>query len=195
MDENFKESDIKYFFGQGGDWKGVVKYFVCKKEYFDKHYIDNLKFFLESEVNDAEFEIILYDVDYNKYPKNIIESERIIGTCEKGKKYTTIDILRFKIKIPFEGICIGLRWLKMEKNEHKYNSHYRTNTKKRIIQTSIQPNFGTVPSTIMDTYILKEKKWEKTKKGKSILKKYDNKYPSLAIHLEMHEETPSVKNF
>jgi hypothetical protein len=39
----------------------------------------------------------------------------------------------------------------------------------------------------MDTYILKEKMWEKTKKGKSILKEYDNKYPSLAIHLEMHE--------
>ena len=194
MDENFKESDIKYFFGHGGDWKGIVKYFVYKKEYFNKHYIDSLKLFLESEVNDAEFGIIIYNVDYNKYPKNIIKSERITGTCEKGKKYCTIDISRFKIKIPSEGICIGLRWLELEKNEHQYNSHYRTNTKKRIIQTSIQPNFGAIPSTIMDTWILREKKWEKTKKSKSILKKYDNKYLSLAIHLEMHEGTPCVKN-
>jgi hypothetical protein len=81
-----------------------------------------------------------------------------------------------------------LRWLELEKNEHQYNSHYRTNTKKRIIQTSIQPNLGAIPSTIMDTWILREKKWEKSKKSKSILKKYDNKYLSLAIHLEMHEE-------
>ncbi len=94
----------------------------------------------------ASFRLRIYDVDpSSKKPKNDILRKSVLLESQKGKDYVTIDLAALKIKVPKDGIYIGLEWLFVPSNWYK-NTYEHPITKKQVIEDRFAPTFGGVYS-------------------------------------------------
>lgn len=113
---------------------GAVKKYVNKITIF---FQQNNKFTRET----SKFRLRIYDVDpITKKPKNNLLRKSVVLETYKSKEYVSIDMSAFNIKVPKEGIYIGLEWLFVPHNWYKkLEKHPITN--KVIVEDRFAPTF------------------------------------------------------
>lgn len=90
----------------------------------------------------AKFRLRVYDVDpKTKKPDRDILRKSIVLESDVEKGFVSIDLLAFSIKIPQEGVYIGLEWLFVPYNWYKkIGKHPLTN--KMMVEDRFAPTFG-----------------------------------------------------
>jgi hypothetical protein len=92
--------------------------------------------------NKAKFRLRLYSVDpRTKKPAQDLIKKSIILEAADSYDYTSIDVTALKLKIPEEGIYIGLEWLFIPYNWYKKDVKDQL-TNKLIIEDRFAPTFG-----------------------------------------------------
>ena len=116
---------------------GAVKKYISKVTIF---FQQNNKYTREA----SKFRLRIYDVDpETKKPNNDILRKSVVLESYKEKDYVSIDLVAFNIKVPDEGIYIGLEWLFVPHNWYK-KLRKDTITNKTIVEDRFAPTFAGV---------------------------------------------------
>lgn len=79
-------------------------------------YINKLNIFTNKVYHDKKIAIRIYNVNINNEPDSEIFIENPIAIAKKGTRKTSIDLSKYNIKIPENGIIISVYWLKTGTN-------------------------------------------------------------------------------
>ncbi|EAQ99832.1 carboxypeptidase-like regulatory domain-containing protein [Maribacter sp. HTCC2170] len=92
----------------------------------------------------AKFRLRFYGVDSNsKKPDKDLLRKSIVLESEVKEAFVSIDLSALHLKIPKDGIYIGVEWLFVPYNWYK-NSYEHQLTKKKVIEDRFAPTFGAV---------------------------------------------------
>ena len=88
-----------------------------------KKYVEKITVFVNKNKSfknkTSKFRIRVYDVDpKTRKPKDDLLRESIILEHDVKKEFVAIDLSKYRIKIPKEGIYVGLEWLFVEGNRY-----------------------------------------------------------------------------
>ncbi|MBM1106342.1 carboxypeptidase-like regulatory domain-containing protein [Aurantibacter crassamenti] len=110
--------------------------------------IENVTVFMQKnpKFNDhsSKFRIRIYDVDpITKAPNKDLVRKSLVLESELDKDYVSLDLSSLNIKIPKEGVYIGLEWLFISNNWFRNVSKHPI-TKKQIVEDRFAPTFSGV---------------------------------------------------
>lgn len=181
----FNKSEINHYFSSGSKPWIIAKYFEFKEDYSETPFLNKIKLLTNSEIQNSKFNIRLYSIGENGQPDDYIYDENIIGTAQKGKRVTEVDISDVNIAFPKEGFFIAIEWLIIDDNIHKY-SYKIKGSRKRLKAVSYEPSVGTIPSeSEHNSWGFIKGKWGRVWKNIPTSNSYKSKYNVLAIELTL----------
>lgn len=98
-------------------------------------YLKSMEFVTRSKVKNALLRIRIFAVDAQGNPIGDLVEEEILVSVKKGKNANKVDITKYSIKVPEEGIIIGFEYLKLLQNKHEYVSIVQGEKGRRKIMT------------------------------------------------------------
>lgn len=96
-----------------------AKYFENTEEIKQVQYLSKAIVYTKSIVNDATFKLRILTPDADGCPGEDLIVEPIIVHVKRGNKKNIIDILSHNVKMPKEGVFIGVEWLMTDNNRLK----------------------------------------------------------------------------
>ncbi|MDI1317567.1 carboxypeptidase-like regulatory domain-containing protein [Flavobacterium sp.] len=114
-----------------------AKRFNYDENYKATPFIKNIVFYSDSEIKNAKLKIRIFQLQ-DSLPANDLIEEDIIVSVKKGMKKNVIDISKYKLKMPKNGVVIGLEWLIIAENYYEFK--YQDSKKKRITMPNYQPS-------------------------------------------------------
>lgn len=107
-----------------------TRFFAYRSGYNKTRYIDAITVRTDSKVHEATFKIHLYEPDQNGFPgKEMLRSDYIVSV-EKGVKNTLFRLEKFHLKMPKNGLFVGIEKLIIEQNkseadgQHSFGVYY-----------------------------------------------------------------------
>lgn len=95
-------------------WAKLIRF----NDKIEKHpFIKSIEFDTRSGLKNALLRIRIFNIDNNKNPIGDATEEDIIVQIKKGKNHNLVDLSKYNIKIPKEGIFIGFEYLKLDQNK------------------------------------------------------------------------------
>ena len=118
--------------------------------------------YCHSSVNNAKFKLRIFEAKKGGLPGKELITENIIVTVKKGSSKPIIDLSKYNLPFPENGLFVGLEFMQLESNKHLY-SVYDNETKKSIKQTSLEPSFAlkNYSSKDEETWRLSRGNWSK----------------------------------
>ena len=158
------------------------KLFKFEKQYEETPFLKKIVFYTNSEKKNAKLKIRVFDVK-DSIPNEDILQEELIVSVKKGMQKNTIDISKYNILFPEEGVVIGLEWMIIEEN--KYLFEYKdTKTKKTNSFVTYAPSMVINYSEEENSYHFSGGKWWKRSRALSNSgRDWDGKIMTPAINL------------
>ncbi|RTY95904.1 carboxypeptidase-like regulatory domain-containing protein [Flavobacterium sp. GT3R68] len=94
-----------------------VKFFPYYTKYKKTKYIKKVTISAESQIENTTVKIHFYNVDTNGFPGEELLKNDLIVKLKKGVFTNRFDVTEFDLKIPKNGIFVGLEKLIIEKNK------------------------------------------------------------------------------
>ncbi|MFD0798041.1 carboxypeptidase-like regulatory domain-containing protein [Maribacter chungangensis] len=113
-----------------------------------KKYLETITVFVRKEAKFkrefSKFRLRIYDVDpKTKKPSRDLVQKSIVLESDINKEFVSIDLAEMGIKIPREGIYIGLEWLFLPSNWY-VNAYQHPLTNKPVSEDRFAPTFAAV---------------------------------------------------
>ena len=158
------------------------KLFKFEKQYEETPFLKKIVFYTNSEKKNAKLKIRVFNLK-DSIPNEDILQEELIVSVKKGMQKNTIDISKYNILFPEEGVVIGLEWMIIEEN--KYLFEYKdTKTKKTNSFVTYAPSMVINYSEEENSYHFSGGKWWKRSRALSNSgRDWDGKIMSPAINL------------
>ncbi|MFT7250354.1 MAG: hypothetical protein ACI9FW_000064 [Flavobacterium sp.] len=102
----------------------TVPWVLAKKFHFpsekkDLKFIKNLIYYTNSEVENGKFRARVYEITNDSLPGDDLIYQELIINVKKGKQTTVVDVSKYNIQIPKEGVIVGFESLIIEENKYK----------------------------------------------------------------------------
>lgn len=157
-----------------------AKYFPYQQEYSKTRFIKNAIVYTTSQVRNATFKLRIYEVKEDGFPGLDLIDQDIVVAVRKGSQKLTVDLSKFNLTIPKNGIFIAYEWMIIENN--KYTFDYKDkNQKSKYVTYAPNVICGLVETE--NTYEYKGGRWLRRSKSKSGL--YEGKVLEPAINLTL----------
>ena len=156
----------------------VARYFPNDENTLKTPFIKSIIPFCNSDIKDAKFKVRIFEADNNREPKDEMINQEIIVSVRKGKSKPIIDMTKYNLKFPENGLYVGFEFMRIESNKY---SHIvtRSETNKKEIHISLEPAFGTIQGQSVENEIWRfsKNKWinnkwadrEQAKKARDLL--------------------------
>jgi hypothetical protein len=118
-----------------------VKHFSHDASEKQINFLKEATFFTKSKIDNAIFKVRIYRVKADGSPGDDLLSDDLIVTVKKGKNASIVDLSKFNIMIPKEGIFVGFENLVIERNKFERVFKNKT-TKEETIYAEYQPSLG-----------------------------------------------------
>jgi hypothetical protein len=115
-----------------------AKFFNYETKYNETPFIKAIKFYSNSEIKNAKLKGRIFQRQ-DSIPTNDLIDEDIITTVKKGMRKNSIDISKYKLKMPKNGLVVGLEWLIIPENFYEFK-YKHAQTKKRIVMQNYAPS-------------------------------------------------------
>lgn len=164
-----------------------AKYFPYDLTYSKTKFIKSAILITKSKVNDAVFKVRVFSkAEHGKPDFDLIE-EDIIVTVKKGRKKSIIDLSKYNLVFPKEGIFIAFESLMIEKNKYDFKYTIEGNPKTHT-EEYYAPDLVCTLSDQENTYHMANGKWIKLNKWHSneterSLLRFNNKVIEPAINM------------
>ena len=172
-------------------------YFKPYDEMITHPFLKKIKFLTKSDIEKAKIRIKILSINADNSPGESLIDEEIIVSVKKGKNKNTIDLSRYRFKIPLNGFFISFEKLLIEENKYYTEHTYKDHQGNKITQKSmsIEPELCFIPieydiiwqSTINGNWTKSKKHILKDPKSYEnlLMRKYHDKYlaPSMTITL------------
>ena len=158
------------------------KLFPFEPKYSETPYLKKIVFLSNSEKKDAKIKIRIFQLK-DSLPDEDMLFEDVFVNVKKGMRKNVVDISKYKIKMPNNGIIIGLEWLIIEENKYLFEYTYNK-TKHSTINYA--PSLVINYSEFENSFRYSGGKWIKSKINKTKIKEtkaWDNKVMEPAINL------------
>jgi hypothetical protein len=101
-----------------------AKLFKYEIDYLKTPYIKNVIIYTYSDIKNASFKLRVYKVKKDGLPGEDFIKEDIVVFVKKGTKKNIIELSKYNLDIPKEGIFVAFEWMLIENNkiEFKYNN-------------------------------------------------------------------------
>ena len=186
----FRKSNIALWYSSGNQ-PTIISKFISSNSEIEKHpffrtiYINTL-----CHTDKAILKLRFLEVGKDGSPGNDLNNEIIIFDVLKGNRKTKIDVEKYDILFPKEGVFIAFEWIITNQNkfEHSYTVAEEDYKIKHLDGVTYDPSIGTIPSENNNSWQMWGGKWfqrEKIQsntviKGKS---RYDNKFGEIAMQI------------
>jgi hypothetical protein len=165
----------------------IVANYYPSTDQTEKHpFLKLIKFQTNSDINKAKLILHCYQVNKDGTPGNDLLSENCIVEVKKGTTINTINIEKYRLKFPENGIFIAIEWMMIEENKYSYiYSSYGTN--KKLDGISYEPKLSAVFSETGNSWEYSSGQWKKIKVMGVFpnTKKYENTYSNLAVNISL----------
>lgn len=144
------------FYGVQWDSKTamVAKFFPNEKK--EVGYLSKVGFSANTSAKNRKLCILIYSVGENGGPEELINSENIIFNPKKGTHVAEIDLNKWNIEFPKEGIFIVIQHPLLEQN--KVFAENTSNPNAFVYEPLISVDYS---NGYKDTWYFKEDKWNK----------------------------------
>ncbi|MFN3752785.1 carboxypeptidase-like regulatory domain-containing protein [Flavobacterium sp.] len=96
--------------------------FVKSNEKIKEHpFVKSIEFVTSSKLNNVLLRIRIFNVNKEGFPTEDEVEEDILVSIKKGKNNNIVDLTKYNIRIPEEGIIVGFEYLKLEQNKYEYS--------------------------------------------------------------------------
>ena len=153
-----EKSNISHHLGTN-PWV-FAKYFSYIDTYKSTPFLQKIVVYTYSDVEDAILKIRVFGVDAEGKPSNDLVFENILTHVKKGKKRTVADVSVYNIKLPENGIVVGIEPLFVEQN--KYNFEY-IDKGKQIVKQNYAPKIFCLDKTENNVWENHKDVWYKRK--------------------------------
>ncbi|AWI25085.1 carboxypeptidase-like regulatory domain-containing protein [Flavobacterium pallidum] len=160
-----------------------AKFFPFENTYTETPFIKNAIIFTESNIKDATFKLRIFAVAENGFPGADLVDEDIIISVKKGGKKNIVDLSKYHLSIPENGIFIGFEWMIIESNKYIYE--YRDENRKKNSFDTYAPTVVCNPVEKEHTFRFQGGKWFKNVKKSTYEGKYKGTVIEPAINLTL----------
>ncbi len=108
-----------------------AKRFNYSNDFSKTPFIKNTIIFTKSEIKNATFKLRIFEVNKERAPGLDLLNEDIIVIVKKGKGENKIDLTKYNLVLPQNGIFIAFEWLIIESNKIKFNYKEKNSNKNR----------------------------------------------------------------
>jgi hypothetical protein len=159
-----------------------AKLFEFKKEYENTLFINKILFYTYCGKKEAKLKIRIFELN-DSIPSKDLLSEDIIVTVKKGNKKNILDVSKYNLTIPKNGVVIGLEWLIIDENK-KESIYKNKKTNKTVTSLTYEPSLVVNYFDSEIGYKFYGGYWTKIKKSPTNNgKPWDNKVMCPAINL------------
>jgi hypothetical protein len=174
---------VDAFFANRGLPQITAKFIPYTESISTTRFLKSIKIVTRSEIKNSIFNVRLYTPNEKGEPSAIYYDQNIIGTCEKGKKITEINVENLNIRFPESGLFVGAEWLIIDQNKFIYE-YFEKGKKEKIKKTEYSPWFGgSMEKENFGWTYLKNSKWHKQMQWPTDFKENKGKYNTLAVEL------------
>lgn len=113
------------FFSPGNLPWIYVKYFKNDNPDQSICFINKVEVFIRSNVANATFKLRVFKANLDGTPGEDLLIEPIIVHPIRDNRKNTVNLLEYQIKIPEEGVFVGVEWLLTENNRIKLTAFYK----------------------------------------------------------------------
>ncbi len=164
-----------------------AKYFPYELTYTKTKFIKSAIVITKSNVKDAIFKLRVFSKADNGEPDSDLIEEDIIVMVKKGRKKSKIDLSKYNLVFPKEGVFIAFESLMIEKNKYDFKYTIEGRSKKQN-EKYYAPDLVCTLSDEENSYHMANGKWLKlniwhNNETKSNLLKFNNKVLEPAINL------------
>lgn len=96
----------------------IARLIPNRKEYAPTPFIKDVTFITVSRSPNPKFNLRLYTVGDDGSPGELLYDKNLICTVKKGKRFTTIDLSSYNIRMPEKGFFIAIEWLIIDSNRY-----------------------------------------------------------------------------
>lgn len=97
--------------------------FIRFNEKIKEHpFIKSIEFVTRSNLKNVLLRIRIFNVDKEGIPIEDEIEDNILVPIQKGEKNNIVDLVKYNIRIPKEGILIGFEYLKLDQNKRQYST-------------------------------------------------------------------------
>ncbi|WP_396187684.1 carboxypeptidase-like regulatory domain-containing protein [Flavobacterium sp.] len=154
--------------------------FNLDKENLDIKYIKELIYFTKSEVENGIFRARVFEVNEDGMPGEDLIQDEIIVKVKKGKHKTSVDVSKYNLQIPDNGIIICFESLLLEQNVY-FQEIYSSNHKEKAKVLNYAPHIGYFYNQDTESYNKRAGKWIYF--NNEYNKKYKHPIPAINITL------------
>lgn len=123
-------------------------------------FLKKIVFYSDSDIKDAKLKIRLFDFD--SIPTNDLIDEDIIVTVKRGFRKNVVDVSKYNLKFPQNGIVIGLEWMIIESNRSDFE-YKQKGIKKRVTMEDYAPSLVVNYSKKENSFSYSGGKWYRNK--------------------------------
>ena len=186
---SFKKGKINVYFGAGIQPTIIAKKIEFTEKIQSHPFLKEINFLSRCDIDNAKIILRFFDADSEGKPGNDFLDNYIILEIKKGKKNNKINLEKYKIRIPEEGLFIAFEWMIIEENKYTYTYTLEEEKNKKVYKNGMnyQPHIGTIPSENQTSWHYTKGKWFKRGKFNQDIKlsKYQDKFGELAIELTL----------
>lgn len=135
----------------------VAKFFPNEKK--EVSYLSKVRFSVYTSAKNRKLCILIYTVDKKGMPNELINTENIIYNPKKGTHIAEIDLNKWNIEFPEQGIFVVIQHPLLEQN--KVYAEKSTNPNAFIYEPLISVDYT---NGYKDTWYLKDSKWNKNER-------------------------------
>jgi hypothetical protein len=115
-----------------------TKFFPYYSKYDNINLIKQLIFSADCKIDEALVKFHFYKLDSNSFPGEEMLDQNLIVTVNKGVKSYKVDLTKYNLYLPKQGIFVGVEKLNIEKNKLE-KVIFNENTQTTILQTIYCP--------------------------------------------------------
>ena len=165
--DKYKRKDLNSGFGSNINIPWIVtKYFKYDSIYIRTPYLKNVVIHTRKnrKSKSGKFRLRIFSIDStDNKPKDDLINNQIIFNVEKRKKIVQIDLSKYDIEIPKEGLYIGFEWLYLEENFYDVKITKKNGKKVNYNVTHISPILKGKIEKNKTTWVFSQGKWHKLK--------------------------------
>lgn len=138
---SFKRNNIKTYYGSGLNFTYLIaSHFPFIDEYNNTPFIKTIMPLCKSDIPNAKFKVRIFEADKNGQPSTELIRESIIVTIKKGQSQPLIDLSKYNIYFPENGLFIGFEYMNIPSNYYEF---YATMpNKKKMKMFTYEPSFA-----------------------------------------------------
>jgi hypothetical protein len=159
-----------FTFSNGGFKQMLGKLIEYSDEIANHPYIKTLQFSAKSDINGAKIKLRFFEVNNQQQAGDDYLFEDIVVTVKKGRNKNIVDLAKYNIKIPSEGLFIFFESLIIEENKYEYKCTRvdKNNNKTKTICTKYEPSILGAKSNEFKIWSKTDKSSIKVENSKSV---------------------------